>query len=45
MSTMAQLMLLLLNLQNEMDQLRTTANDLGRDSENITLERVVSSNF
>ena len=31
------------DLQNEMDQLRTTANDLGRDSENITLERVVSS--
>ena len=26
-----------------MDQLRITASDLGRDSENITLERVVSS--
>ena len=30
------------DLQSEMDQLRTTAGDLGVDSENITLERVVS---
>ena len=31
------------DLQNEMDQLRITASDLGQDLENITLERVVSS--